>query len=532
MIIAILLTPDSVFSDGAFISTYEGNYPEIPIQRAIVKYSDGVETLVVESAFKGEGTHFGWIIPLPAVPFHFEELNPGFLTVLSRLTQLDVYHDPSSIRITIFTVIFLSAVIVYVLYCKWSPGPKYLALVGASIAIFLSIPHFQIYRGGGHSTHGVKIVKHQVVGNFNITVIEASKSDDLNAWLAKNGYSSFTSEALVIIDDYIDKNWCFVAAKLIRSTEGILNTHPILMEFRSKELIYPMRLTSIAKSETQLELFVIAAYEATTDNRGLERVYANQYVHRNTQYEFERNIRNNLAGEVLKELSIIDFAEKQTSYVDKVWSHERRMILAGPDARKLMWNGCVLTKFTGTMGRNEMASDIVFGLDDTVSVIDPYRKRVWSFQMANLVAGTASFIVTFFSLLIFIQICFKRKAVAVVIFLLIVLVPISVFSVTFLSLPEKTEVVAKHSMPRSGDFCAGNTFREASRYFAEHPDTPLEFDNFSWRLGPMVETCAVIIEGDNQTDFSLLVIPFDGIGRAVFVDANGNKYTSPFGRWP
>gem|GEM_PF-6126999 len=48
----------------------------------------------------------------------------------------------------------------------------------------------------------------------------------------------------------------------------------------------------------------------------------------------------------------------------------------------------------------------------------------------------------------------------------------------------------------------------------------------------MVETCAVIIEGDNQTDFSLLVIPFDGIGRAVFVDANGNKYTSPFGRWP
>ena len=41
---------------------------EMPDQRALLAWKDGVETLVIESSFVGEGTDFAWVVPLPAKP--------------------------------------------------------------------------------------------------------------------------------------------------------------------------------------------------------------------------------------------------------------------------------------------------------------------------------------------------------------------------------------------------------------------------------------------------------------------------------
>ena len=42
--------------------------PTIPVQRAVVVHRDGVEALVVESAFESPSPNVGWILPLPAEP--------------------------------------------------------------------------------------------------------------------------------------------------------------------------------------------------------------------------------------------------------------------------------------------------------------------------------------------------------------------------------------------------------------------------------------------------------------------------------
>ncbi|HWH72236.1 MAG TPA: hypothetical protein VNT26_22935, partial [Candidatus Sulfotelmatobacter sp.] len=58
----------SVRADGMVVP--EVFYPkvEIPNQQALIHFADGIEQLVIETAFLGEGTNFAWVVPLPAAP--------------------------------------------------------------------------------------------------------------------------------------------------------------------------------------------------------------------------------------------------------------------------------------------------------------------------------------------------------------------------------------------------------------------------------------------------------------------------------
>src|SRR5690349_16851031 len=64
-----LFCPISTWADGKF-------YPpkalpasiNIPDQSALLIWSNGVERLVIETRFVGEGTNFAWVVPLPSIP--------------------------------------------------------------------------------------------------------------------------------------------------------------------------------------------------------------------------------------------------------------------------------------------------------------------------------------------------------------------------------------------------------------------------------------------------------------------------------
>ena len=71
------------FADGCYIPEARKKLPDIPIQRALVEYREGIETLIIESTLDGEGNRFGWIIPVPNEPLRFEKISPGLLKTLS-----------------------------------------------------------------------------------------------------------------------------------------------------------------------------------------------------------------------------------------------------------------------------------------------------------------------------------------------------------------------------------------------------------------------------------------------------------------
>ena len=58
----------------------------MPDQRALLAWHEGVQTLVIESAFVGEGTDFAWVVPLPTKP-EVESATRGTLASAAALMQ-------------------------------------------------------------------------------------------------------------------------------------------------------------------------------------------------------------------------------------------------------------------------------------------------------------------------------------------------------------------------------------------------------------------------------------------------------------
>jgi hypothetical protein len=87
-----LLMPLYTLGDGGFIPTASFASVQIPDQQALIQFENGAETLVVDTAFKGEGTNFAWIVPVPSVPT-VEPATTGLFTTLQTLFQAKVIND-------------------------------------------------------------------------------------------------------------------------------------------------------------------------------------------------------------------------------------------------------------------------------------------------------------------------------------------------------------------------------------------------------------------------------------------------------
>jgi hypothetical protein len=321
--------------------------PDIPIQRAIVKYQNGKETLIIEATLDGEGNSFGWIIPVPNIPLRFEKVSPGLLKTLSLQTEPKIIHrwNPLIWRLLIifgvsFMIFFFGVRGVLLLFC----------LIIAVIAAIV-VPNFLTYRSApSGQLVGVTQVSRQIIGNYETFVLKATKVADMNTWLKDNGFRTLPEKANPIIDDYLDKKWCFVAAKLIRNNEGTSTPHPILIEFIADRPVYPMRLTALSDSTLYLELFVMADREAIPHNYKLRKEYCNIF----------RSSSHN------RFIAVKKFARE--------WPVKGDDEIAHPDVIKVMWEKFVLTKLSGKVSSRKMNEDMFFRFENPTI----FRSQVYS----------------------------------------------------------------------------------------------------------------------------------------------------------
>jgi hypothetical protein len=326
----------AVLADGCYFPDRAvKKLPEIPTQRALLTWKDGTETLVISSSLDSEAQRLGWLIPLPAVPTEMAKTDPGTLKTLSFCTQPRITHDLRD-EVWVLTLIVGWVVFLGLILTFWRKCLIYYLLVTTLLALFICLlPRLAGVNGAAAARRsGVHVEKTAKVGTYDIAVLIAHSAAELNEWLSSNEFSPLPAEAASMTADYIRKGWVFTAIKFTRAESGASTPHPIKLVFPSHDAVYPWKLTTLAGGKPFIELFVVGAQRAETG--GLETDFCDQLRLREHRgyYSSEGNGTQEYAAQAAA------------------------VRIAHPEVMSLLWEGCVLTKFSGYLDAQRVTDDL------------------------------------------------------------------------------------------------------------------------------------------------------------------------------
>lgn len=237
-------------------------------------------------------------------------------------------------------------------------------IISGSILVltFFAIPNFIEYKNKARGLPGIgpgiKITRSEKVGNYDIFVLEARDSETLNVWLKNNDLGELPQDSVRIVDNYIEDGWEFVLAKLQTFSDGHATPHPILLQFQTGTPLYPMKLTAVPGSELHFELFMVAEKEAVPLNFNLKKEYCNYFDYK-----------------AIDSFRMPHDPNAEKGFVPRVFMG-LDMEIAHKEALKVMWDGCVVTKFKGRIKPGQMQEDMLFDFKEPV----PARSEIHSLE--------------------------------------------------------------------------------------------------------------------------------------------------------
>lgn len=191
----------------------------VPINQAaeqiVFRQEAGTVTAMVRILYSGDAEDFSWVIPVPDTP----ELSIGSDTTFN---DLDFATQPR-----------------FELRTEGQTCPQ-------DDQIF-ALAESDSAAEGGAADGGVVIEEQLELGPFNIDIVSSDNPDDMNIWLADNGYL-VTDRGNELIAPYVNAGMKFVAVKL-RSGESSGNIQPIIMKYASEKPMVPIRLTAVAAQD-------------------------------------------------------------------------------------------------------------------------------------------------------------------------------------------------------------------------------------------------------------------------------------------
>ncbi|MFA4985156.1 MAG: DUF2330 domain-containing protein [Candidatus Brocadiia bacterium] len=381
-------------ADGSFFSTQDAKPPDMPQQRAIIVYRNGVERLIIESAFQGEAGDYAWIVPVPSEPLEIRKASYGlfktmyyelgkqvvgesegqwiphliilgFLALITLLWSSTLLNGKPWVFTVFATIIFagicsaplifagawqalIPLAIIAPLFFLRKRLPRTAAITTYVLTILLiagiAIPNLIGARGSssGGASACVDILSTKTIGDYDVTTLKAHNADALDFWLATGGFQPLGPEGRRIAGDYIAEDWCFVAGKLRKTDNRLSAPHPIEISLKADAPVYPMRLTSLAGGPLYLDLIIVAesAYECPI----LETEFSNafhDYRGPNTFTDFGMTANLRVLGIPLGDVH---------RGLEKAATHS--------EVRTLLWSGCVISKLSGTLTPADMTADI------------------------------------------------------------------------------------------------------------------------------------------------------------------------------
>ncbi|MFE5482355.1 DUF2330 domain-containing protein [Streptomyces sp. NPDC056527] len=112
----------------------------------------------------------------------------------------------------------------------------------------------------GSSAPDVGVVGRERLGPFDVARLTATDPKALSGWLEKNGFE-LSDRLSTELRPYVERKWEYVAVRLAPDATGTAlmgDLTPLRISFASDRLVYPMRLSRLAKTPQSLGLYVLA----------------------------------------------------------------------------------------------------------------------------------------------------------------------------------------------------------------------------------------------------------------------------------
>ena len=330
--------------------------PEIPSQRAIISYRDGVETLVVESSYATDSPAVGWILPIPAEPQSIEVADRDVLKSVAMCMRPRMVHDLSremgAVWLAFSIVLICSVAAIASVRDRtnrfwtghWGLNA---AVIGVSLVLLISIMLPSLSAGGGSAdVAGIEELSLQRVGGYEVATLKAQDATALQAWLKANKLSEMPAGGVPLIEDYAKQGWVFLVAKLARDGGGESAAHPLAVKFATQKPVFPMRLTSLAGTTTQVDLYVAGDGAASAE------------------------------GFTLRSADHYERIQGSQDLAEHYKAARTRLAIGSPDAARYLWDGCVVTHLSASLTPAEqMQKDVWLALSPLTA---PYRETVYS----------------------------------------------------------------------------------------------------------------------------------------------------------
>ncbi|MEU3727453.1 DUF2330 domain-containing protein [Streptomyces sp. NPDC031705] len=227
--IVALVSPAYACGCGAMVPD-GGSRIGVDRESSVVRWDGRTEEIVMRFTVGGDARRAAWIMPVPGRA-SVELGNPALFPQLADLTR------PERRTRTYF----------------WPRGTDWPFSSGSSDGVGAALP------GAGAP---VGVVGRERLGDFDVARLTATDPEALRTWLRDNGFE-LPERLAAELKPYVDQKWEYVAVRLAPREQGRTlrgELEPLRIRFDSARLVYPMRLSRLARTPQSLGLYVLAGH--------------------------------------------------------------------------------------------------------------------------------------------------------------------------------------------------------------------------------------------------------------------------------
>jgi len=118
----------------------------------------------------------------------------------------------------------------------------------------------------------VEITFHEKIGAHDLTVVRAEDAQELISWIEdflsdiEIEYGSLPSVLEDLFSVYVDEGINFFAVDVIDANSTTRSVEPLIYEFKSSRLYYPLRISTLFSGDTDISLFTITTRELNEES--------------------------------------------------------------------------------------------------------------------------------------------------------------------------------------------------------------------------------------------------------------------------